>query len=220
MCEKAAIIIEHNASLPRAIGRYLRSLLSLLLHRLCKIWGHAVWILSTEYVLKGMPNGSAAILLRTLISSILLFLLVLGVANAVDPDRIWQFSMAELWTQFSERIGWLGLIFGAVYTGLYARFSSQWTYLANLYNQIKQVEASTPAQGSNLDKLAEWKAGFIEDAEHLHLACKESFVSIIRAWADEELVRQKYILHTPGGEERLTRLLMKARPSTGRDLKR
>ncbi len=33
-----------------------------------------------------------------------------------------------------------GAIFAAVYFALYARFASQWSYLANLYNKIKEAE--------------------------------------------------------------------------------
>lgn len=59
----------------------------------------------------------------------------------------------------------------------------------------------------NEDVLAEWKAAFIEDAEYLHLSHKENFVSIIYAWSQEEKVKEKYIKHTPGGEERFESLV-------------
>jgi hypothetical protein len=37
--------------------------------------------------------------------------------------------------------------------------------------------------------LAEWKAGFIEDAQDLHLALKPLFASVIRAWGSEAEVK-------------------------------
>jgi len=181
-----------------------------------RIWKCVVCLFSSEWVLTGLrwPNGSEAILLRSVISSILLFMLVLLTLNVIDPSRTWQPSFAELRIQVSGRTGWLGMIFAAVYTALYAKFSSQWTYLANLYNQIKQVETST--QFADPDALAEWKAGFIEDAENLHLACKGSFVSVIKAWTSEESVKEKYVKHTPGGEERFGLLVGQVESSATR----
>jgi hypothetical protein len=57
----------------------------------------------------------------------------------------------------------------------YARFSSQWSYLAGVYNQIKAAECRTGFQET---VLAQWKAGFIEDAADLHLLRKAMFASI------------------------------------------
>ena len=148
--------------------------------------------------------------MRTIISSLLVFFLVLALFNYVDPNRVFQFSVAELRLQIIEKAAWYGVIFGAIYTALYARFSSQWTYLANLYNSIKQAESS---DGDNI-KLSQWKAGFIEDAENLHMACKGSFVSVINAWANDQEVKTEYIQHTPGGENRFARLINNVEFST------
>ena len=107
--------------------------------------------------------------------------------------------------QFNDKLTWYGAIFGAVYVALYARYSAQWRYLAGLYNVIKASEISiTASQNAAMDQ---WKAGFIEDAEILHLAKKESFASIIRIWCESETVKEQYRKTVPGGETRLESLL-------------
>lgn len=79
-------------------------------------------------------------------------------------------------------------ILAAVYTALYARFSSQWHYLADVYNQIKSVRANEPV---NARQVEEWKAAFIEDADTLHLVNKPLFASIVSAMGQEP----KVLLH-------------------------
>lgn len=103
-----------------------------------------------------------------------------------------------------ELLPWLGALFGAVYAGLYARFASQWLYLANTYNQIKAAECRSE---SSARPLAEWKAGFIEDADGLHLATKPLFASVIAHWAREAAVAQAYADTVTGGADRLAALV-------------
>jgi hypothetical protein len=99
---------------------------------------------------------------------------------------------------------WFGAIFAAVYALLYARFSSQWTYLAGVYNQIKAAQVrDRPAK----EALAEWKAGFIEDCDDLHLVRKDMFASIAHEWLSSESdhgagVRQTFDRYAPGGKMR------------------
>jgi len=133
--------------------------------RLFSLWRKAVVVLSSEWVLTKwrIPNGGAAVLFRALISGVIIFSLVLVFLNVSDPMRTWQFSSQELRTQIIEKFPWFAAIFAGIYTALYARFSSQWSYLANLYNSIKQVEINA----ADKEVLAEWKAGFMEDAETL-----------------------------------------------------
>lgn len=68
--------------------------------------------------------------------------------------------------------------FGAVYVALYARFSSQWNYLANLYNQIMQCRVKANGQYDK-ERLARWCAGFVEDAWRLHLLRKPMFTEVV-----------------------------------------
>ncbi len=109
-------------------------------------------------------------------------------------------------TQIEGKIPWFGAIFAAVYAALYTRFASQWSYLANLYNLIKQASISD-SDSINEERMAEWKAAFIEDAEFLHLSHKENFTSIIHAWAKDALVEEKYCMYTPGGKARFDHMV-------------
>jgi hypothetical protein len=167
------------------------------------MWNKFISIISAEWLLKKMDNGGAVIVLRSLIVSLILFAFSLAVINWVDPDRGYKFSVTQLGYDIKQKISWFGIFFGSVYVALYTRFASQWSYLANLYNSIKQTSCT---ENINKDVLAEWKAGFIEDAEYLHLAHKENFASIIHVWCQDQNVCKKYIDYTPGGEERLNSL--------------
>jgi len=104
-------------------------------------------------------------------------------------------------------------VFAGTYTALYARFASQWQYLADLYNQIKAKEIDLAnnkeceiakyremAINSTSDDpintccnpahlLAEWKIGLIEDANTLHLSNKPPFESVVKLWNSDEVVR-------------------------------
>ena len=149
-----------------------------------KCWGGIIEFITFEWILTGRrrANGSDVITLRSVLTALLVYAIALGIRNLVDPSRSCSFSWAELGSQLTTTLPWFGAIFAAVYAGLYARFASQWTYLANVYNQIKAAECRGECDGL---KLAQWKAGFIEDAEDLHLACKPLFASVLRAWGAE-----------------------------------
>jgi len=174
---------------------------------LLKKFRFIVSILSSEWILTKLdiPNGGVVILVRTMLSSIIVFSLVLAINNFIDPSKTWQFSILELRAQITSMTAWYSILFGAMYTAFYTRFSSQWTYLANVYNNIKQSEAS---EGDE-DIISGWKAGFIEDSENLHLACKSSFVSIVKVWGSDKKVINKYIENTPGGKVRFDILMNK-----------
>lgn len=182
-----------------------------LLDRTWRILSVLAWALSFEWIMTRTmrPNSGAVILLRAFLIALILFGGVLSVLSSVDPDRTWQFSQRELQLIFIDKLSWGGAIFGAVYAALYARFASQWNYLADLYNSIKSAEA---ASCQNNGALAEWKAAFIEDAQVLHLATKESFVSVIRAWGGDSAVKKAFSEHAPGGEVRLKELLDRVEP--------
>ncbi|GAF89619.1 unnamed protein product, partial [marine sediment metagenome] len=166
--------------------------------RLLRCWGRIVTALSFECLLTKLklPNGGSVIVLRALLTAAWLYATALVLRNLLDPSRTWEFNPLELRNQLLQTGAWFGAIFAAFYTALYARFASQWTYLANLYNQIKGAESRAWEKGSNVDHnpaLAAWKAGFIEDAEELHLATKPLFASVIRVWACQENVKQAFI---------------------------
>jgi len=140
-------------------------------------------------------NGGTIILLRSLQVATLVFLFAALLEHAIGDGK--------------PSVTWYGAIFAAAYAAFYTRFASQWIYLSNLYNKIKETEAiMTPDCEARLGKLAEWKAGFIEDAEYLHMVRKKSFAPIIKAWGKEDQVKKKYCDNTPGGETRLNQVLL------------
>lgn len=92
------------------------------------------------------------------------------------------------------------VVYGAVYVALYARFTSQWTYMANLYNQIKQAEI-TVQEPLGKKILAQWKAGYIEDAYTTHMATKPMVAGVIHAWYLDPDVKDAFINHTKNHHE-------------------
>src|SRR5262249_17504236 len=141
-----------------------------------------------EWILKWpsrRANGGGVVLLRTLWVSSILFALALWSRNKLDPTA----SIAK------DAPQWFGVIFAAGYTGFYTRFSSQWNYIAGLYNQIKSTEAliTTSNGKATADTvLVSWKAGFIEDAYDLHLALKPMYAMLIQTWLEHETVRSEF----------------------------
>ncbi|WP_175767797.1 hypothetical protein [Burkholderia cenocepacia] len=170
---------------------------------IAKIWGFIVGVVSGEWVVTGFlkTNGGDAILFRTCWVTLLVTIAAVGIrlqwVHAPNGDEI------AVTQHLLDIGGWLSAVFGGVYLALYARFSSQWAYLASLYNQIKQTEATA---GVNTTVLASWKAGFIEDAESLHLACKSSFAPVIKAWGADVAVANAFAQYAPGSSSRWSKL--------------
>jgi hypothetical protein len=140
------------------------------------------------------PNGGFVVLVRSLWISIWLFLVVTGVYSFTGQNVSFKFHRETLVSLTHENIEWFGAIFGATYFALYSRFSSQWQYLADLYNQIQAVEQQSPRKDlSNQHQRksrAIWWSAFIADAEELHLAMKPTFVVAIVTLLSESEIRQ------------------------------
>jgi hypothetical protein len=139
---------------------------------------------------------------------VLAYLAGIGAMNWLDPTRTLEWSGTEFRQQLIENAKWFGAIFGGAYAALYARFSSQWTYLAGVYNQMKAAQARKDCDEQTL---AEWRAGFIEDCDELHLVRKPMFASIVAAMLSDdaplvETVRAMFDKHTPGGRARRDRI--------------
>jgi hypothetical protein len=176
------------------------------------IFDHLVSFFSGEWILNWTPytaNGGTVVTARTAWLSFWIYFAAFLLRTTLAEGKTDVIDMRQGIADFVETLPWLATIFGAVYIAFYSRFSSQWTYLANLYNQIVQTQISIPPdlREQNGDLIASWKAGFIEDAEELHLAAKPMFLVAIRNWAAEPLVAQKYALNTVGGAARLNALL-------------
>jgi hypothetical protein len=132
-------------------------------------------------------------------------LLFFNAFELIDQKRTLAWDWVALRDQIRSGVRWFAAVFGAVYAGLYSRYSSQWTYVAGTYNQIKAAECANIWTGR---PLAEWKAGFIEDAEALHVATKPTIAPTIAAWLEHESVQLAFDKYSPGGiaqRERLTK---------------
>jgi hypothetical protein len=162
-----------------------------------------LYYLSFEFLLKRGPNGGGVILARSVAISIQTYALTLLVREWLLPNTILGFSLPALKEALLETLPWYGAIFAGAYAALYSRFSAQWTYLADLYNQIMAAQCAGP---SDVEAITLWKAGFIEDADDLHLATKPIFASVIASMLKDEAVRQAFIAHAPGREARLNEL--------------
>lgn len=144
--------------------------------------------LSGEWLLHGRSNGGAIVFLRAALVSVLIFAAGLSLKCAVDPDTRLAFSLYALRAEVRDNVGWLGAIFAAAYTGFYARYSSQWSYLAGLYNQIMAAACTLdPSAPKPLD-LRKWEVGFIEDCYLMHLDRKEVFAFVIKQLLEEPAV--------------------------------
>ena len=170
----------------------------------------------------GMGNGGSMIFMRTLWVGTLLNLLRVALVGTFNPNLGWGVVLAEVVKRFSGLNDPSALaIYGAVYLALYARFSSQWTYLANLFNQIKQAEvgmytalASAGSDGNAMQNMAvakisliNWKAGFIEDALDLHLAQKPIYSGVIKAWvAENPGIKTAFLDHTPDSQKKWAKI--------------
>ena len=148
-------------------------------------------------------NGGTVVALRALWTTAIFSVIAVIQVSAFDPERIGPATvdgtLEVLWAVSSA----VAIFLGASYVALYARFVAQWGYLAGLYNMIKQTEATA---GSDKKIIAEWKAGYLEDAENLHLAAKNNLAPVLYAWVKDPSVIRAYIKNTPGGANRLRRL--------------
>jgi hypothetical protein len=153
-------------------------------------WNFVTDVFSAEWVLTRChyPNGGGVILFRAAFVSLTIYLGMISFRNFIDPARSWDLSLVEFRLQARSDLPAFGAILAAAYAALYARFSSQWTYLAGVYNQIKAAQCRSGECPPR--PLAEWKAGFIADAMELHLADKALFASVISEWGrDSEVVK-------------------------------
>lgn len=169
-------------------------------------------ILSGEFILTRRPNSGAVILIRSLLITGVLGLAALGLRERLSDGATWHLTLPHR-DVLRDMLPWLGAIFAATYAGLYSRFASQWTYLAGLYNQMMAAAAQTPAapDPEREEVLAAWRAGFIEDAEDLHLATRPLYAGVILSLLEYPGVRETYEANTAGGRPRLAALEKRCR---------
>jgi hypothetical protein len=193
-----------------------------------------VKILSGEWLLDNRPNGGTVIFLRALWVAGLVYAASIAVKLAVScPPDCWQALRSMNQAAKSNFLPFAAGTFAFAYTALYARFASQWSYLANLYNQIMEakvqsgicpLEESLPLQepqvrqaepsgnyANRLRSMQKWQVGFIEDAEELHLATKPMFASVIQSMFRCPGIRERFSSDVAGGEPRLRLLEARVR---------
>lgn len=180
-----------------------------------RAWKTFTHYFSGEWLLKlSGANGGGVILSRSLLVALQLTVVTLILRNLIDPDLTQCCSYYVFAKQIMEIAPWFAASVGAVYAALYTRFSAQWSYLAGLYNQIKQSEVELYGAGEVnsevLIKLAEWKAGYIEDAHNLHLHAKESVAATIHFWGEDKLVEDAFIKTVTGAQGRWSHVMRAA----------
>ena len=136
-------------------------------------------IVSGEFILRFMPNGGKAILLRTIFVSALLYLMSIGLKSYVGESAILSFSLVQFQKEVAETIPWLGAILGGTYAALYSRFASQWSYLADLYNQQMSAALTLTEEEMSAGSYVNWQAAFVEDAVCMHLHMKAGFSNLV-----------------------------------------
>ncbi|MDH4183850.1 MAG: hypothetical protein OEV92_06490 [Nitrospinota bacterium] len=163
-----------------------------------------------------VPNSGSIVFKRSLWLTVWLSLIAYLLNVATNPlvFKAETFSLSLLRQVLNESIPWFGAIWGAIYFFRYQQFSSQWRYLAEMYNAIKEGEirlytSGQPPAKEALESLARWKAGFIELAEDLHLATKQPYVSLIKSWGEDQQlnVGGVFMDNFPGGEARFRCLM-------------
>lgn len=188
-----------------------------------KIGASVINFLSGEWVLDGgRPNGGDVVVMRTLWIGVLLILFVAFLRALAELPHANTSFITCVWAKLKTSVDGAETptILGATYAALYARFTSQWTYIANLYNQIKQAEVETAgAQGSGSVSapspatpsdaalvIAQWKAGFIEDALAVHMATKPTIKGVIQAWFAVAEVKAAFMAYTPDAAIKIRQL--------------
>lgn len=198
---------EHAKADLRRLGSYVARLFVRPLWRAFKFLG---WLLSGEWMLACHSNGGAVILARSMFVAFWVFATSSALHCAASSNKC---HLHILSIHLSDQsVPWFGAIFAGLYASLYARFASQWSYLADLYNRIKQTESETQltSRDERRERIAEWKAAFLEDADELHLAAKPIFAAIICVWVQDARVRDAYVTHAPRGGRGLRSLQMRA----------
>jgi hypothetical protein len=155
----------------------------------------------------GRPNGGTVIFFRTLQITAILYVIGLTLQSILlSCSGPCELDLSGPFQDIGNTVPWLGATFGAVYAALYARFASQWSYLAGVYNQMRQTLVNLrkleDRDGAIHEHVLLWRAGFIEDALDLHLATKGMFGPFLRRLLEQDGVRARFERFTFEGRER------------------
>lgn len=92
-------------------------------------------------LLARQPNSGLIVFIRALWITVLVMLLTLILKERLAEGATWYPALPHRETR-NDPVS--GAVFGGAHAALYSRFSSQWTYLAGLYNQIMTTAAQAP----------------------------------------------------------------------------
>jgi hypothetical protein len=174
-----------------------------------KLFDGLVYVFSGEWLLRNSANSGGIVVARSLITAVVIYALACSLKAILTTGATLAFDATALRALIHDTLPWLGAIFAGVYASLYTRFAAQWTYLANLYNQLMASGAQMLAAkltSEQKELYGKWKVGFIEDAEDLHLALKPMYAAVIASMLAEEGIEERYLKDVPKGDQRLPKL--------------
>jgi hypothetical protein len=185
------------------------------------LWGRFFEFLTGEWWFWwGHPNGGTIIFLRSVQIAFSLWPVAVALRSLFNADfdlgALWN-DPGPLWYTAADTIPWLGAIFFAVYAALYARFSSQWNYLAGTYNLLMQTQAMIDNPDDN-EKIQHWKVALVEDAEDLHLATKPMFSMLTHHLLTDPKIGPLFEADTVNGTKRRAKLKKRLLKTIGPDL--
>lgn len=138
-------------------------------------------LFSGELLVDCVGNSGLVIFLRSVWVSAFLFSLALLVKSWCEAGPNSEFSWSIARQLVAKHFEWFGALFAGCYAAFYARYSSQWSYLADVYNQIMATKCTIPPEEHATNRsLLHWQVGFIEDAHLLHLDGKPPFAGVIK----------------------------------------
>ena len=127
--------------------------------QVCKTTWEKMWSAITgEWMLElGHSNGGTIIFLRSLQVSAIIYAIALALHTGTYAEWTLQFwkwlcliDFGQLKMDITGHLPALGGIFAGVYTALYARFASQWSYLAGVYNQMREALVRTASRTATI----------------------------------------------------------------------
>ena len=138
-------------------------------------------------------NGGLVIFLRSILVAMQLFAIALLIKSGCEAPAGSGFSMDVAKSLVAEHFEWFGALFAGCYAAFYTRFSNQWSYLAEVYNQVMATKCQIlEADQVTNQALTRWQVGLIADANTLHLDSKEIFASVIRSLLDQPHIYSEF----------------------------
>jgi hypothetical protein len=146
-----------------------------------------VYLATGEFLLRGQSNGGTVIFLRSALTGLVLFGIAIATAGVLQTGFHLGIDGQIVGNLVATNLPWAGAMFAGAYAAFYTRFSSQWSYLAGVYNQLMAAQVQTPVDATPARRraYAVWKAGIVEDAYTLHLATKKMFAPLIVDFLEE-----------------------------------